>query len=100
MELTLTRHFGLSKSLHNKHDGEQKVGKHLNAAVEFGKSLATCASRPTNDFEPQCLRILRCTAHALATSPGGLRFKAGTQPWLDALTERRANVHLTIQQGN
>lgn len=76
------------------------MGKHLNAAVEFGKSLATCASSPTNDFEQQCLRILRCTAHALANSPGGLRFKAGTQPWLDALSERRANAHLTLRQGS
>jgi hypothetical protein len=76
------------------------MGKHLDAAVEFGKSLATSAIRPTYEFEQQCLRILRCTAQALANSPGGLRFKAGTQPWLDALTERRANVHLTIQQGS
>ena len=76
------------------------MGKHLDAAVEFGKTLATSASRPTHDFEQQCLRILRCTAQALANSPGGLRFKAGTQPWLDALTERRANVHLSMQQGS
>ena len=76
------------------------MGKHLDAAVEFGKSLATSASRPAYDFEQQCLRILRCTAHALANSPGGLRFKAGTQPWLDALSERRGNVHQTIQQGS
>lgn len=32
------------------------------------------------------LRILRCTAKAMASSPGGLRFKAGTRPWLDGLT--------------
>jgi len=31
------------------------------------------------------LRILRCTAKAMASSPGGLRFKAGTRPWLDGL---------------
>jgi hypothetical protein len=76
------------------------MGKHLDAAVEFGKSLATSAIRPTYQFEQQCLRILRCTAQALANSPGGLRFKAGTQPWLDALSERRGSVHLTIQQGS
>ncbi len=62
------------------------MGKHLDAAVEFGKSLATSAIRPTYQFEQQCLRILRCTAQALANSPGGLRFKAGTRPWLDALS--------------
>ncbi len=33
----------------------------------------------------QCLRILRCTAMAMASSPGGLRFKAGTRPWLEGL---------------
>ncbi len=77
------------------------MGKHLDAAVEFGKSLATSAIRPTFDFEQQCLRILRCTAHALANSPGGLRFKAGTQPWLDALSERRAEVSMVVvQQGS
>ena len=38
------------------------------------------------DFDAQCLRVLRCTAHALANSPGGLRFKAGTRPWLDAIS--------------
>ena len=75
------------------------MGKHLNAAVEFGKSLATSA-RPTFEFEQQCLRILRCTALALAHSPGGLRFKAGTQPWLDALSERREVLKISVQHGN
>lgn len=32
------------------------------------------------------VRILRCTAQALAVGPGGLRFKPGAQPWLDGLT--------------
>jgi hypothetical protein len=76
------------------------MGKHLDAAVEFGKSLATSAIRPTYDFEQQCLRILRCTAQALANSPGGLRFKAGTQPWLDALSEQREPVALSVQHGS
>ena len=38
-----------------------------------------------HDFNQQCLRILRCTAKAMANSPGGLRFKAGTRPWLEGL---------------
>ena len=37
----------------------------------------------TYDLDGQRLRILRCTAHAMASSPGGLRFRAGTRPWLD-----------------
>ena len=36
-------------------------------------------------IDKQRLRILRCTAKAMASSPGGLRFKAGTRPWLDGL---------------
>ncbi|MGV8805354.1 MAG: hypothetical protein ACWA6Y_10380 [Polaromonas sp.] len=38
-----------------------------------------------HDVEQQRLRILRCTAQAMVSSPGGLRFKAGTRPWLDGL---------------
>jgi hypothetical protein len=76
------------------------MGKHLDAAVEFGKSFAASA-RPSYDFEQQCLRILRCTAQALANSPGGLRFKAGTQPWLDALSDRRAEGAMVgVQHGS
>lgn len=41
------------------------------------------------DLNKQCLRILRCTAEALANSPGGLRFKAGTRPWLEGLSNAR-----------
>lgn len=76
------------------------MGKHLDTAVEFGKSLATGATRPGHAFEQQCLRILRCTASALANSPGGLRFKAGTQPWLDALSDTRVQVTLSVQRGS
>lgn len=50
------------------------------------------AGQAVNDFSLQCLRILRCTAKAMASSPGGLRFKAGTRPWLEGLS-------LTVQAG-
>ena len=43
------------------------------------------ASAAIHELDRQRLRILRCTAHAMASSPGGLRFKAGTRPWLDGL---------------
>jgi hypothetical protein len=45
------------------------------------------AGSPPGHYELrfQCLRVLRCTARALASSPGGLRFKAGTRPWLEGL---------------
>ena len=41
------------------------------------------------NFNQQCLRILRCTANALASSPGGLRFKPGTRPWLEGIQSIR-----------
>ena len=46
---------------------------------------ALLADAVVHDVEQQRLRILRCTAQAMASSPGGLRFKAGARPWLDGL---------------
>ena len=43
------------------------------------------------DFEGQRLRILRCTAQAMASSPGGLSFDAGTRTWLEGLPAGRPN---------
>lgn len=56
-------------------------------------------NRPTLDFEQQCLRVLRCTALALANSPGGLRFRVGTRPWLDALQDCRSELRLSNPAG-
>ena len=39
-----------------------------------------------DDFNKQRLRILRCTAKALANGLGGLRFKPGTCAWLENLS--------------
>ncbi len=36
-------------------------------------------------LSPVVVDILRRTAQALATSPGGLRFVPGSRPWLDNL---------------
>lgn len=36
-------------------------------------------------LSPIGLSILRCTAQALASTPGGLRFVPGSRPWLDNL---------------
>lgn len=41
------------------------------------------------ELDQQRLRILQCTARAMASSPGGLRFKPGTQPWLEGLAPSR-----------
>lgn len=43
------------------------------------------AGASCHELDRQRLRILRCTAQAMANGPGGLRFKAGTRPWLDGL---------------
>ena len=37
------------------------------------------------NFDQVRLRLLRCTAQAMASGPGGLRFVAGTRPWLEGL---------------
>ncbi|SFC35902.1 hypothetical protein SAMN05216344_11511 [Polaromonas sp. OV174] len=64
------------------------MGMNLNSATERhqpGAGLGHAASAVMQDLERQRLRILRCTAQAMASSPGGLRFKAGTRPWLVGL---------------
>lgn len=66
------------------------MGNQLQAARQLGKPL---------DFQQQCLRVLRCTAHSLANSPGGLRFQAGTRPWLDVLAASCGDATLSIPQG-
>jgi hypothetical protein len=39
-----------------------------------------------NSYQINMLRILRCTAHAMASGPGGLHFVPGAKPWLDGLS--------------
>jgi hypothetical protein len=77
----------------------------LNPAGMIEKSLAHVAQAAhaarlaLHDFDQQRLRILRCTAHAMAASPGGLRFKAGTKPWLEGLSAMASGRrhHGTVQ---
>lgn len=57
----------------------------LTSAAQSPTTTGPSASAAVHDLDGQRLRILRCTAHAMASSPGGLRFKAGTRPWLDGL---------------
>ena len=60
----------------------------LNQLNEHSKPEQTSSrflSAGIHDFNEQCLRVLRCTAQIMASSPGGLRFKAGTRPWLEGL---------------
>ena len=45
------------------------------------------------EFNKQVLRVLHCSALALASSPGGLRFKAGTRPWLEGLQPSVRTLH-------
>jgi hypothetical protein len=37
-------------------------------------------------YQSNILRILRCTAHAMANGPGGLHFVPGDKPWLEGLS--------------
>lgn len=64
----------------------------INPSRNSENSVDFVAGDALHDFERQCLRVLRCTAKAFAESPGGLRFKAGTRPWLDALSDRRSDI--------
>ncbi|MEI6804509.1 MAG: hypothetical protein WCK83_15230 [Burkholderiales bacterium] len=57
----------------------RKVGE---KAKELGHTLGVAL----HDFDAQCLRVLRCTARALAHTPGGLRFKPGSRPWLEEVS--------------
>ena len=57
----------------------------FNPASERPQGLDPSQALHVHDFERQRLRILRCTAQAMASTPGGLRFKAGSQPWLDGI---------------
>lgn len=69
------------------------------SANDSGMSDAVVAKRGAFEFEQQCLRILRCTARSLANSPGGLRFRAGTRPWLDAISDCHSSLTLSVQHG-
>ena len=75
------------------------MGTKLQTSAKSGRANAATQHRLTHDLEQQCLRILRCTARAMASSPGGLRFRAGTQPWLEALTQGPGNLSLSVQHG-
>ncbi|MEI8155691.1 MAG: hypothetical protein WCH60_02410 [Burkholderiales bacterium] len=72
---------------------------HLHTPTQSAQVGTATSHRLTHDLEQQCLRVLRCTARALANSPGGLRFRAGTQPWLDALHLSSGDLSLSAQQG-
>jgi hypothetical protein len=57
----------------------------------------TSQAKPNLNFNQQCLRILRCTATALASSPGGLRFKPGARPWLEGLQSVRCMQPIAVK---
>jgi hypothetical protein len=64
---------------------EYAMAINLNPAGEPGKSAGHAANAANHDLDRQRLRILRCTAQAMASSPGGLRFRPGTRPWLEGI---------------
>jgi hypothetical protein len=64
---------------------------HLRAVANTPTAFVRCSAARgdslggLHDVNLQCLRVLRCTALAMVSSPGGLRFKAGSRPWLEGL---------------
>jgi len=79
------------------------MGLYLNHAGDHGKreqGAASALSAGIHDLNQQCLRILRCTAQALVSSPGGLRFKAGTRPWLEGLSNARPALIASMGRRN
>lgn len=68
------------------------MGLQIHQIDENGKAEPAAGrsfSDGMHDLNQQCLRVLRCTAKAMASSPGGLRFKSGTRPWLEGLVEEQ-----------
>lgn len=65
------------------------MGIDLSRTGESKKCVGLAAGAIHHELDKQRLRILRCTAQAMASSPGGLRFQAGTQPWLEGLADKR-----------
>ena len=61
--------------------------KPINAPGAPDQASGRGLSADIHDFNRECLRILRCTALALASSPGGLRFEADSQPWLHGIAD-------------
>jgi len=63
--------------------------------VDFTGNVNTGLSQDSHqqasNIQAQILRVLMCTARLLANSPGGLRFKAGTRPWLIPLANERTS---------
>lgn len=66
-----------------------------NEQPKQGDGLAGSARPLLHDLDKQRLRILRCTAQAMASGPGGLRYKAGTRPWLEGLPVGRSAASAT-----
>ncbi len=56
-----------------------------NSIERLGVSFGEARQKGAHIFYQRCLAILHCTAQSLSSSPGGLRFKAGSQPWLSGL---------------
>lgn len=62
------------------------MAMNMNLGAELAKTPVYLGNGYVHDLDKQRLRILRCTAQAMASSPGGLRFKAGTRPWLEGVS--------------
>jgi hypothetical protein len=64
---------------------EYAMALNLKPVGQAKENAGEAASAAIFDLDKERLRILRCTAQAMACSPGGLRFEAGTRPWLEGI---------------
>jgi hypothetical protein len=73
-----------NEPINRKMESVEVTNRKFPAATHCG--CAQDGGGACSHFQVQILRILVCTARFLAASPGGLRFKPGTRPWLAALS--------------
>lgn len=71
----------------------------VNAYGQQNHSVSPALGANLLDFNQQCLRVLLCTARAMANSPGGLRFEAGTRPWLEGIAVGARQVQVASVRG-
>ena len=86
IELTLLRHPQRPKFRHPRMEFASEFNMQSTSQLE--KCVAHTNGASIHDLDNQRLRILRCTAHAMASSPGGLFFNPGACPWLEGLPLR------------
>jgi hypothetical protein len=58
----------------------------MNQHASEDKTCHQAGQNSLSACQNNILRILRCTAQAMANGPGGLHFVPGAKPWLEGLS--------------